>query len=135
MLCSTILDAISTIFHSDPANYFILEPQNTLNQFAEKIHLKLTEVQEKFFRLVEFVVFQLNYVPCKELISLSLVLKNHASVQCSIHCMHLLLTVLRYFFARQLMNLDYIAAFSIRLNLKWCSYATLNDLLIIHFNL
>ena len=45
LLSSTILDAISTIFHSDPANYFILEPQNTLNQFAEKIHLKSTEVQ------------------------------------------------------------------------------------------
>ena len=44
-LCSTVLDAISTIFHSDPANYFILEPQSTLNQFAEKIHLKSPEVQ------------------------------------------------------------------------------------------
>lgn len=44
-LASVILDAVSTIFHSDPANYFILESQNTLNQFAEKIHLKGVEVQ------------------------------------------------------------------------------------------
>lgn len=117
VLCSIILDAISTIFHSDPANYFILEPQNTLNQFAEKIHLKSSEVQviplfsikpllnihfrlvtqEKFFKLLEFVVFQLNYVPCKELISLSLLLRNHAAthVQCAIRCMTLLLTILR----------------------------------------
>lgn len=116
-LCSIVLDAISTLFHSDPANYFILEPQNTLNQFAEKIHLKSPDVQvvltpirsfrssnfarlisqDKFFKLLEFVVFQLNYVPCKELISLSLLLRNHAAthVQCAIRCMTLLLTVLR----------------------------------------
>ena len=96
-LSSVILDAVSTIFHSDPANYFILESQNTLNQFAEKIHLKGAEVQEKYFRLLEFVVFQLNYVPCKELISLSLLLRNHAAnyTQCSIQCMVVLLTILR----------------------------------------
>lgn len=97
-LASVILDAVSTIFHSDPANYFILESQNTLNQFAEKIHLKGVEVQEKYFRLLEFVVFQLNYVPCKELISLSLLLRNHAAnyTQCSIQCMVVLLTILRH---------------------------------------
>jgi hypothetical protein len=44
-LASVVLDAVSTIFHSDPANYFILESQNTLNQFAEKIHLKGLDVQ------------------------------------------------------------------------------------------
>lgn len=48
-LSSIILDAISTIFHSDPANYFILEPQNTLNQFSEKIHLKSPEVQVSIY--------------------------------------------------------------------------------------
>lgn len=55
-------------------------------------------VQEKYFRLLEFVVFQLNYVPCKELISLSLLLRNHAAnyTQCSIQCMVVLLTILRY---------------------------------------
>ena len=92
-LSSVILDAVSTIFHSDPANYFILESQNTLNQFAEKIHLKGAEVQEKYFRLLEFVVFQLNYVPCKELISLSLLLRNHVANYTQ--CMVVLFTILR----------------------------------------
>jgi WD repeat and FYVE domain-containing protein 3 len=64
--------------------------------FIVYIHPALHAPQEKFFRLLEFVVFQLNYVPCKELISLSLILKNHPSVQCSINCMMLLLTVLRH---------------------------------------
>lgn len=45
VLCCTILDAISSVYHADNANYFILENQNTLPQFAEKIYLKTPEVQ------------------------------------------------------------------------------------------
>ena len=44
-LCSTILDVISSIYHQDNANYFIVEPQNTLSQFAEKIHTKSVAVR------------------------------------------------------------------------------------------
>lgn len=95
LLCCTILDAISSVYHSDNANYFILESQNTLSQFAERIHLKNLEIQEKFFQLLEFIVFQLNFVPCKELISLSILLKTNNSVSCSIMCMETLLNILR----------------------------------------
>ncbi|KAJ9586850.1 hypothetical protein L9F63_019532, partial [Diploptera punctata] len=95
-LCCTILDAISSVYHSDNANYFILEGQHTLSQFAEKIHLKPQEIQEKFFQLLEFIVFQLNFVPCKELISLSILLKGQTSISCSITCMQTLLNILRH---------------------------------------
>jgi WD repeat and FYVE domain-containing protein 3 len=95
-LCCTILDAISSVYHSDNANYFILESQNTLSQFTEKIHLKSPEIQEKFFELLEFIVFQLNFVPCKELISLSILLKSNHSVSCSILCMRTLLNILKH---------------------------------------
>lgn len=44
-LCCAILDAISSVYHSDNANYFILESQNTLSQFTEKIHHKSTQIQ------------------------------------------------------------------------------------------
>jgi hypothetical protein len=44
-LCCTILDAISSVYHSDNANYFILAGQHTLSQFAEKIHLKPQAIQ------------------------------------------------------------------------------------------
>ena len=44
-LCSTILDVISSIYHQDNANYFILETQCTLSQFAERIHMKHLEIQ------------------------------------------------------------------------------------------
>ncbi|KAJ8966192.1 hypothetical protein NQ317_015412 [Molorchus minor] len=60
------------------ANYFILENQSTLSQFTERIHYKSPEVQQKLFELIEFLVFQLNFVPCKELISTSIFLKTHS---------------------------------------------------------
>lgn len=94
-LCCTILDAISSVYHSDNANYFILESQNTLSQFTEKIHHKSPAVQEKFFELLEFIVFQLNFVPCKELISLSILLKGNHSISCSILCMKTLQNILK----------------------------------------
>lgn len=94
-LCCTILDAISSVYHADNANYFILENQNTLSQFSERIYTKNAEIQEKFFELLEFIVFQLNFVPCKELISLSLLLKANRSRTCSILCMKTLLNILK----------------------------------------
>ncbi|XP_050561954.1 WD repeat and FYVE domain-containing protein 3 isoform X1 [Spodoptera frugiperda] len=95
-LCCTILDAISSVYHADNANYFILENQNTLSQFSERIYTKNSEIQEKFFELLEFIVFQLNFVPCKELISLSLLLKANRSRTCSILCMKTLLNILKH---------------------------------------
>ncbi|KAK3895111.1 hypothetical protein Pcinc_001157 [Petrolisthes cinctipes] len=95
-LCSVILDAISAVYHSDSANYFILEPQHTLSTFAEKIHLKPKEIQEKFFQLLEFVVFQLKFVPCKELISLSILVKAQHTLSCSLICINTLLTILKH---------------------------------------
>lgn len=57
-LCCIILDAISSVYHADNANYFILEDQHTLPQFAEKIHLKTEEVQVRFYRLNLCYLFQ-----------------------------------------------------------------------------
>ncbi|CAH1111054.1 unnamed protein product [Psylliodes chrysocephalus] len=98
LLCSTILDAISNIYHSDNSNYFILENQNTLSQFTEKIQYKPAEIQQKLFDLIEFLVYQLNFVPCKELISMSIFLKTHSSnyTDCSILSMQTLLNILRH---------------------------------------
>jgi len=44
-LCSTILDVIASLYHQDSSNYFILEPQNTMPQFAEKMYLKPLDIQ------------------------------------------------------------------------------------------
>ncbi|XP_028629467.1 WD repeat and FYVE domain-containing protein 3 [Grammomys surdaster] len=94
-LAQIILDAITNIYMADSANYFILEPQHTLSQFAEKIS-KLPEVQSKYFEMLEFVVFSLNYIPCKELISVSILLKSSSSYHCSIIAMKTLLKFTRH---------------------------------------
>ncbi|KAL6078276.1 hypothetical protein STEG23_006533, partial [Scotinomys teguina] len=94
-LAQIILDAITNIYMADNANYFILESQHTLSQFAEKIS-KLPEVQNKYFEMLEFVVFSLNYIPCKELISVSILLKSSSSYHCSIIAMRTLLKFTRH---------------------------------------
>ncbi|XP_068089612.1 WD repeat and FYVE domain-containing protein 3 isoform X2 [Hyperolius riggenbachi] len=94
-LAQIILDAITNIYMSDNANYFILESQHTLSQFAEKI-TKLPDVQVKYFEMLEFVVFSLNYIPCKELISVSILLKSNTSFSCSIIATKTLLKFIRH---------------------------------------
>jgi len=46
---------------------------------AEKLIHKSPDVQQKYLELVEYVVFQLQFTPCKELISISRILKNDIS--------------------------------------------------------
>uniref|UniRef100_A0A914V8R9 Uncharacterized protein n=1 Tax=Plectus sambesii TaxID=2011161 RepID=A0A914V8R9_9BILA len=77
-LCSTVLDVINSIYSADPANYFILDKECALGQFAEHIYTKEKSVQLKFFELLEYVVFHLNHIPCKEFIALCVVLKTQA---------------------------------------------------------
>ena len=77
-----ILDAVSTIYSADNANYFLSDSLSFLPQCADKITFKSVTVQEKFYYLVEFLVHQLKHVPCKELIAISLILKAKSNEQC-----------------------------------------------------
>uniref|UniRef100_A0A8C1A0U4 WD repeat and FYVE domain containing 3 n=1 Tax=Cyprinus carpio carpio TaxID=630221 RepID=A0A8C1A0U4_CYPCA len=94
-LARMILEAIANIYAADYANYFILEAQHALSQFADRV-AKLPEVQSKYFELLEFVVFGLNYVPCKELFSISVLLKSSTSYGCSITATRTLLKLGRH---------------------------------------
>jgi hypothetical protein len=76
LLCQHILDSILRIYTSDHVNYFILEPQRTISTFIEKLHDKEALIQEKVFKLLEFVACNLNWTPSPELISLSILFKN-----------------------------------------------------------
>lgn len=69
-VASTLLDVVCGIYQQDAANYFIVADQNTLCAFAERIAAHATCVQRKFFSILEFVV-QLDYVPYRELVMLS----------------------------------------------------------------
>ncbi|CAL9708759.1 unnamed protein product [Knipowitschia caucasica] len=94
-LACMLLDAIGNIYAAEPSNYFILESQHTLSQLAERV-AKLPEAQTKYFELLEFVVFSLNYVPCKELFSVSVLLKSSSSHSCSVIAVRTLLKLSRH---------------------------------------
>lgn len=105
-LCCGILDSILSIYKRDPANYFILAGQHTLSTLSECLLEKENDVLPKFvfnnlfwyhqpfsntafvsfilryifffrfFALLEYIAIDLGYVPCKELISITLILKD-----------------------------------------------------------
>jgi hypothetical protein len=95
-LGANVLDAVSTIYSADNANYFLLESLSFLPQCAEKISFKAPSVQEKFFQLVEFLVHHLKYVPCKELIAISLILKAQNDRDCCLLATNSLISIIRF---------------------------------------
>ncbi|CAL8113792.1 unnamed protein product [Orchesella dallaii] len=78
IVSTLVLDSISSIFRADKQNYFIVD--SFLPQMAEKLCTKSVETQIKYLDIIEFLVFELNFTPCKELIALSRVLKNHTAL-------------------------------------------------------
>ncbi|KRZ15735.1 WD repeat and FYVE domain-containing protein 3 [Trichinella zimbabwensis] len=74
-ICCTILDVLYSMLTADPVNYFILENRCPLGKFLETLSTKSLKVQRKLFDLIEYVVFQLNYLPSKEFIAIGPVLK------------------------------------------------------------
>ena len=44
-LCCSIVDAILNIYRSDPANYFILKPLQTVSLFLEVLPQKSIDIQ------------------------------------------------------------------------------------------
>ncbi|XP_035909234.1 WD repeat and FYVE domain-containing protein 3 isoform X2 [Anopheles stephensi] len=96
LVCCLILDAIKEVYKSDDVNYFVLESQSTLCLFAEKIHQKPRVVRTQFFAMIEFIVLQLNFIPRKELIALSVLLKANHLLEISIACARTFLCLLRH---------------------------------------
>ncbi|XP_040570676.1 WD repeat and FYVE domain-containing protein 3 isoform X2 [Lepeophtheirus salmonis] len=95
-LGGTILDGISTVYTSDNANFFLLGNQSTLPKCAEKISHKPKIVQEKFFQLIEFVIYHLKFVPCNELIAISLLLKSSQNIESCNLALKSLISVLKF---------------------------------------
>jgi len=92
--CITVLETIRNIYIKDECNYFILESQNmifySLDESSIKIHTKTNEIQLKFIEILEFIVFGLKFVPCKELVSIGLSIQNYNCTKWSINCAYFL---------------------------------------------
>ncbi len=66
-LVNIVFDTISSIILADNANYF-LSGEN-LSPLTEVLYNKPNDVQLKIYDLLEFIIFQLKYIPNRELIN------------------------------------------------------------------
>uniref|UniRef100_A0A5S6QX43 WD repeat and FYVE domain-containing protein 3 n=1 Tax=Trichuris muris TaxID=70415 RepID=A0A5S6QX43_TRIMR len=83
-ICCTVLDVLYSIFSADPMNYFLLETRCPIGKFVETVNAKSLKTQRKLFDLIEYIVFQLNYLPSKEFIAIAPILKMNKDMN-SIH--------------------------------------------------
>lgn len=82
-MCCSVIDIIHSIYTCDAANYFILEKVQEIFEFDSNIPIfqdyplamfielldrKTDPIRLKVLELVELAVFQLNHIPCKELL-------------------------------------------------------------------
>ncbi|XP_030059030.1 WD repeat- and FYVE domain-containing protein 4 [Microcaecilia unicolor] len=84
-LCRKTLATIQTIWALDKQNFFILEwTLQPISQFAEVIHLKPHPVQLQFFQLIEYLVFELSYIPHEVLKKIQVLIKENCTWPCTV---------------------------------------------------
>ncbi|CAF3021175.1 unnamed protein product [Rotaria sp. Silwood2] len=79
LLINIVFDTISSIILADNANYFLCG--ENLSPITEILYHKPNDVQLKIYDLLEFIVFQLKYIPHRELVNLSIMLKSQKYVK------------------------------------------------------
>uniref|UniRef100_A0A1I8G3P8 WD repeat and FYVE domain-containing protein 3 n=1 Tax=Macrostomum lignano TaxID=282301 RepID=A0A1I8G3P8_9PLAT len=92
-LCTSVLTAIFNIYKQDHANFFILDSQRTLSHLIERLYVREPSVQRQCLEILEFVVFQLRYVPMNELSSITKLIKTCNSARCKIIALQSLLKI------------------------------------------
>ena len=76
LLRGIIIGYMFKILGDDPANYFITEPMHSIAMFIGVLDTLPPALRRQVFKLLEFVVLNLNFVPFPELASLSIQLKS-----------------------------------------------------------
>ncbi|KAG8519674.1 WD repeat- and FYVE domain-containing protein 4 [Galemys pyrenaicus] len=85
ILCTKVLLAIRTMWSWNPRNFFLLEwTLQPISQFVEIVPLKLMPVQMHFFQLLEFLVFELHYVPHEILQKVQHLIKESPESPCAL---------------------------------------------------
>lgn len=91
-----ILETVLEIYKEDKANYFILDAQNTLSSFGEHLEEKSVLIQSKYYCLLQYIVSELNYVPCKELITIGIVLKRRYTNESMTLCLNTFIKFMKF---------------------------------------
>ncbi|XP_036772494.2 WD repeat- and FYVE domain-containing protein 4 isoform X2 [Manis pentadactyla] len=85
VLCMEVLSAIRTIWTWNARNFFLLEwTLQPISQFVEMVPLKPAPVQKHFFQLLEFLVFELHYVPHEILKKVQRLIKESPEPPCTL---------------------------------------------------
>ncbi|CAF1017714.1 unnamed protein product [Adineta ricciae] len=93
-LINIVFDTIGSIILADNANYFFCG--ENLSPLTEVLYDKPNDVQLKIYDLLEFIVFQLKYVPHRELVNLSIMLKSNSLIQNHKNCVKYLIHILKF---------------------------------------
>uniref|UniRef100_A0A0N4Z392 Beige/BEACH domain containing protein n=1 Tax=Parastrongyloides trichosuri TaxID=131310 RepID=A0A0N4Z392_PARTI len=80
-ICETIAKNVRDIYMKDPCNYFIAESNFELIRFFESMETKSIQIQLPFFEILEFLLREVEYVPRKELTTLSVMLRNQLALE------------------------------------------------------
>ncbi|XP_074089218.1 WD repeat- and FYVE domain-containing protein 4-like [Macrotis lagotis] len=85
LLCRKILSSIKTIWTWNGRNFFLLEwTLQPISQFMEIIHLKPALAQMQLFQLLEFVVFDLSFIPHEILKKVQNLIKESLVPSCTL---------------------------------------------------
>ncbi|CEF59316.1 Blue cheese [Strongyloides ratti] len=81
VVSEVIANIIRDIYTKDPSNYFLGENDFELVKFFEGMETKNIQIQLPFFEILEFLLREVEYVPRKELTTLSVILRNQLSLE------------------------------------------------------
>ncbi|XP_004680724.1 PREDICTED: WD repeat- and FYVE domain-containing protein 4 [Condylura cristata] len=94
VLCTKVLLAIRTMWSWNPRNFFLLEwTLQPISQFVDIVPLKLMPVQLHFFKLLEFLVFELHYVPHEVLRKVQHLIKESPESPCTLVALQSILRI------------------------------------------
>ncbi|VDN02986.1 unnamed protein product [Thelazia callipaeda] len=131
-VCEAVIDAIHNIYASDAVNYFIADKECALSQLIEHIGQKSPQIQRKIMELVEYVILHLNHIPCKELVTLSVLLKTEISDNNLGYCVLFMESALRILSANGFMK-DAFREVGLVESLTWTLLHFISIIKIRHF--
>lgn len=77
-IIEAILDSTIALFNDDKYNYFIFESQQLLVYYMTNVNFNQLpcKLKQKFFKFLEFIIIETNYIPCLELGTLGTIIKS-----------------------------------------------------------
>ncbi|KAI6229287.1 Beige/BEACH domain-containing protein [Aphelenchoides besseyi] len=69
--CLIVLEHVQRVLKMETMNYFVLEKHYPFSLFVERMVVKSMDVQKKVLNIVEHILRDLNFIPCRELTAIN----------------------------------------------------------------